>query len=269
LAKNSGIFLLYLQITGAKPEDAFEIAVPVTRTSAEDFYVGKRGVFFTIAGRELDAQIVQIVANPISLWDSIKDPFRRVSGMVGGRLTQISASIQKESEKAITTSPSDQQIIQKGMREAQQTTAQPAASAPLPSQPAGIPNGQRNSSTARDLMVGGGLLIAGLGTALKFVVDAAKSLTQPRTLQVLLIMIGIFIVTSILAAVISAWKKLRQRDLGVLLQASGWSINGRMRLIRPMARIFCRKARIPKGASKHHKELLVPLARLASKKHRY
>ncbi len=105
-----------------------------------------------------------------------------------------------------------------------------------------------------------------MATALKFVVDAAKQLTQPRTLQVLSLMIGIFIVISILIATISALKKLRQRDLGVLLQASGWAINGRMRLIRSMARLLCRKTRIPKGARRHHKELLVPLEKAARKK---
>jgi hypothetical protein len=115
-------------------------------------------------------------------------------------------------------------------------------------------------------MIGTGLLVAGLGTALKFVVDAAKALAQPRTLQILLIMIGVFLIISILAALISAWRKLRQRDLGVLLQASGWAINGRMRLIRPMARIFCRRTRVPKGANKHYRERLFSLERRGRKR---
>ena len=267
VAKNSGIFLIYLQITGAKPEDALEIAVPVTRGSAKDFYVGKRGVFFTVAGVELDAQITQIVDNSISLWDSIKEPFRRVQGMVGGRISQISTAIQKESEKGIATTPVDQQIIQKEMQQAQQTTSQTAPVTPTtqPPQLSVAPAIQRSSNT-RDLMVGTGLLVAGLGTALKFVVDAAKALAQPKTLKVLLIMVGVFLIISILAALISAWRKLRQRDLGVLLQASGWAINGRMRLIRPMARIFCRKTRVPEGANKHHIERLFSLERRARRK---
>jgi len=267
VAKNSGIFLIYLQITGAKPEDALEIAVPVTRGSAKDFYVGKRGVFFTVAGVELDAQITQIVDNSISLWDSIKEPFRRVQGMVGGRISQISTAIQKESEKGIATTPVDQQIIQKEMQQAQQTTSQTAPVTPTtqPPQLSVAPAIQRSSNT-RDLMVGTGLLVAGLGTALKFVVDAAKALAQPKTLKVLLIMVGVFLIISILAAFISAWRKLRQRDLGVLLQASGWAINGRMRLIRPMARIFCRKTRVPEGANKHHIERLFSLERRARRK---
>ncbi|MBD3182711.1 hypothetical protein GF312_10485 [Candidatus Poribacteria bacterium] len=269
LAKNSGIYLLYLQVTGFKTEDSFEIAVPVTRGNGKQFYVGKRGVFFTIMGRELDAQIVQIVENPISLLDSIKDPFRRLYALIGGRISQISSSIQKESEKAIITSPSDQQIIQRELQQAQQTTArsQEASEVGQQARTSETPRTEiQRSGTARDIMIGTGLLVAGLGTALKFIVDAAKQLTQPKTLQVLLIMVGVFIIIGVTASFISALLKLRQRDMGVLLQASGWSINGRMRLIRPMAKLFCRKTKIPKGSRKKHKELLVPLERLARKR---
>lgn len=270
LARNSGICLLYLQITGSRPEDNYEIAVPVTKGSAKNIYVGKRGVFFTVAGRELDAQIVQIVENPISLWQSIKEPFRRVKAMLGARFSQISSSIQKESEKTIIGTPPKQQSFQVGAILAQDESGQSGSSAPA-SQTRPVESSDtsqetsRSSGTARDMMIGVGLLVAGLGTAIKFLADAAKQLTQPRTLQVLLIMIGVFILVSILATGASAWWKLRQRDLGGLLQASGWAINGRMRLIRPMARFFCRKTRIPKGSRKYHRELLVPMERLARK----
>ncbi|MBM3238734.1 hypothetical protein FJZ31_20785 [Candidatus Poribacteria bacterium] len=273
LAKNSGIYLLYLQITGAKPEETFEIAVPVTRGDAKNFYVGKRGVFFTVTGQELDAQIMQIIENPISLWESIKEPFRRVYAMIGARFTQVATAIQKETETAITGTTSSQQTIQTGLRQVQQTADQPAASTAVqpqpPAMPAGVPGptvpGTTRNSTLRDLMIGAGFLVAGVGTAMKFLVDAARQLTQPQTLYMLLIMIGIFLVVTILVTALAAWKKLRQRDLGVLLQASGWAINGRMRLIRAMARFFTRKTRIPKGARRHRKELLIPLEHLSRK----
>lgn len=261
IAKNSGICLIYLLVTGSKTEETFEIAVPVTRGNLKDTYIGKRGVFFTINGKEMDAQIVHVVENPISLWETIKEPFRRVYAMIGSRFSQIAQAIQKESEKTIIGTQTDQQAIQSSLTQAQQVPSVQAQ------QPISIPTAEsaKTSGNIRDIMIGIGFLAAGLGTALKFLTDTARQLTQPQTLQVLLIMIGIFLGVAILTAGISGWIKLRQRDIGILLQASGWSINGKMRIIRPMARFFCRKARIPKGAKKYRKELLTSIEKLARK----
>ena len=270
LAKNSGICLIYLHVTGAGSDEKFDIAVPVTRGGTQDLYIGKRGVFFNISGKELDAQIVQIVENPISLWESLKEPFRRVYNMIGSRFAQLATTVQKESEKAITGTAVDQTSIQTGLSRVQQATPQTPATpqptpVPPPTTPTAVPDTSRPAGNLRDIMIGVGFLAAGFGTALKFLTDTAKQLTQPKILQVLLIMIGVFITVTVLATGFTAWRKLRQRDLGVLLQASGWAINGRMRLIRPMARFFCRKARLPKGSSKHRKELLKTIERLARK----
>jgi len=269
LAKNSGICLIYLHVTGSRPEEAFDIAVPVTRGGTSELYVGKRGVFYSKSGKQFDAQIAQILENPISLWESLKEPFRKVFSMIGARFAQISSSIQKESEKAISATTTDQTAIQKGMTEVQQqpVPSQQQTPAPTPT-PVLQPTAQETTKTtgnARDVMIGVGFLAAGLGTALKFLADTAKQLTQPETLRMLLIMIGIFLAISLILTAVSALLKLHRRNLGVLLQASGWAINGKMRLIRPMARFFCRKVRVPKGSYKQRKELLKPIERLARK----
>jgi hypothetical protein len=190
--------------------------------------------------------------------------------MIGSRFAQLATTIQKESEKTIAGTAVDQASIQTGLSRVQQTTPQTPATpqptpVPLPTTPTAVPDTSRPAGNLRDIMIGVGFLAAGFGTALKFLTDTAKQLTQPKTLQVLLIMIGVFIAVTTLATGLTAWRKLHQRDLGILLQASGWAINGRMRLIRPMARFFCRKARLPKGSSKHRKELLKTIERLARK----
>jgi hypothetical protein len=257
LGKNSGIYLLYLQITGPKPEDNFEIAVPVTSGNSQGFYVGRRGVFFTITGRELDAQITQIVENPISFWELIKEPFRRFGAVITTRLDQLTATIQKEAETSIgKAGTSIETQIQTGIREAPQAAQRPATlTTPSAATPAAPPEPvrtepARHSGTVRDLMIGTGFLIAGLGTALKLLSDAARQLSNPQTLQTLLMIIGVFVGLITLITAINAWRKVRRRDLGVLLQASGWAINGRVRLTRPLTRFFCYKARLPKGAKK-------------------
>ncbi len=255
LAKNSSLYLLYIRLFGDKSETPFEIAVPVTAGNAKGFYVGKRGIFLTWSGKEFDAQIIKIIENPINLWESMKQPFRRLISMITSRFTQMTATLQKEAETNIAGTPATNQKLQSNLQQIKQS--------PLPVQPSAAQPDQALQSSAsaptkstRDIMIGAGFLVAGLGTALKFLVDAAKQLTQPETLRILLFMIGIFLAVTVIINSITAAKKLRQRDLSVLLQASGWALNGRMRLIRSMASFFSRKASYPKGARKHHRELI-------------
>jgi hypothetical protein len=42
-----------------------------------------------------------------------------------------------------------------------------------------------------------------------------------------------------------AWLKLRQRSLGPILDASGWAINGRMRINLPLGRSLSQTAKVP------------------------
>ena len=256
LAKNSGIFLLYLQVTGPQPADNFEVAVPVTRGNPDGLYVGRRGVFFTVAGRELDAQIVLVVDNPVSFWHQMKAPLRFVRGLISKRFDQMSTGLQKEVETSVGKAGAQiEGSLQAGMREAPGVAAETAAlGAPRePIATAPPPVRQESGRTAgntRDLMIGVGFLIAGLGTALKFLADAAKQLTNPQTLHVIAIIVAVFAAVIVLITAISAWSKLRRRDLGGLLQASGWAINGRLRLTRPMARLFTRRTPLPRESEK-------------------
>jgi len=264
LARNGGMYLLYLQITGSDPaKDNFEVAVPVTRGSARNFHVGKRGIFYTLTGKELDAQIVQIVENPISFWESMKDPFRRVWALITRRFEQIAASIQKETETAIgATGVSVERSIQMGLRQA----VPPAGQTAVSPAPVTVHEPARPSGTLRDIMIGAGFLTAGLSTAFKLLTDSARQLSNMQTLTTLLIIITIFLAVTVLATALNACKNLRRRDLGIILQASGWAVNGRMRLIKPMSRFFSRRVRIPRTARKHRKDLLIPIEKLARQK---
>ena len=254
LAKNSGIFLLYLTVSGSNPEEDFEIAVPLTSGGSHGFYIGRQGVFFTTDGRELDARIVGIIDNPISLWESMKAPIRNIQNLITRRFEGLTTIVQKEAETSIgTTAARVETSIQGGLRAAPRavtTTPAPTPSAPSGNVPPARPETPPNSGNVRDFMIGTGFLVAGLGTAFKFLADTAKQLTNPQTLLILVTVLAIFFIITVTIMALSAWARLRRRDLGVLLQASGWAINGKMRLTASMARLFTRKTLIPKGARK-------------------
>ena len=47
-----------------------------------------------------------------------------------------------------------------------------------------------------------------------------------------------------------AWLKLRERSLGPILDASGWAINGRMKINLPLGRSLSQVAQVPDNAQR-------------------
>jgi hypothetical protein len=261
-AKNSGMYLLYLRVSGPAPQDNYEIAVPVTRGDPQRLYVGRRGIFLGVSGKELDAQVVQVVENPVGVSYAVKGPLRRLQAMVAGRAEQLTGVAQKEAETSVAKVATDVEAsVQEGIRRAQQAAPPSAPVSPADAPTAAAP--VRSSVSARDLLVGGGVALAGVGTALKFLTDVAAQLMDVATLLRLFGVLGAFVGLITVTTVINVWWRLRRRDVGVLLQASGWAINGRMRLTGPMARLFTRPARIPPNATLERWDVVRQIEKIA------
>lgn len=260
LAKNAGLFLLYLRVTGAHPSETFEVVVPVTRGSSIGLYVGRRGVFYGLDGKEYDAEITQIIENPINFWESIKEPFRRLRDLITTRAELIAQSVHKEAETRVTQVTSRLETgVQSSLRTAPQTEPSPEASSP--------PAAPKTTAGARDLMIGTGFVVAGLATSLKFLADTAEKLRQPgallRLFYVLSASAGAFLAAIMAVTALTAWLKLRRRDLGILLQAGGWAINGRIRVTAKMGRLFVRPVTLPRNAKRLRRDLVSSLEKLS------
>src|SRR5262249_22042045 len=79
VAAASLIYLVYAAITEKDTAAAaYEVVAPVTAGERGRLRVGKRGIFIDVAGKEWDAQIVEILENPISVREAMFAPFRRV-----------------------------------------------------------------------------------------------------------------------------------------------------------------------------------------------
>lgn len=259
VAQHSDIYLLYLTVSGPLPEDHFEIVVPVTRGNPKIFYMGQRGVFFTTRGRELDARIVQIVENPISLRQSMLMPFRRMRDVLSQRFEQLTSSIHKDAEAKVATAGSEvAATVQEGVRTAPVQAEAAITEAPspttAPAHPA--PPAEQRSTGARDMLVGAGFLLAGVGAAFKFLVDTFSQLGDPETLWTVFLVGSVLVVTVVLFTALHAWLKLRRRDLAGVLQAGGWAMNAHLRLNRKMVRFFVRPAALPPGAGKTRRDRL-------------
>ncbi|MCK4851580.1 MAG: hypothetical protein KAS86_00555, partial [Candidatus Omnitrophica bacterium] len=220
VADKSYMYLLYLEVTGREAEDIkFEIMAPVTSGTADGLRIGKRGIFFTTDGREWDAEIVDITANPVSIWESVKAPFGQFAGFIKTQIDKFGSSGQGGLETALS---------------------RPSA-----------------SGITRDLLLGGSIAIAALGTAFAFIV---KALSQVKPVHVLAALGGIIIIV-LLPGIIMGVTRIRKRDLSVLLEASGWAVNVRMRLGSALGRLFTHTPRLPKGARRERRDTVTQFVR--------
>jgi len=215
ISQRSSLYLLYVEVTGRQDKDIkFEIVAPVTSGSSEGLCVGKRGIFFTVDGREWDAEVVDIVVNPISVWESVKAPFQKIVDFVREQIEKMTKS---SDEKAVSMASS--------------------ASA---------------SGTARDLMLGGGLAIAALGSSFAYI---TKALSEVKPVQVLVALLGLAMVV-LLPSIFAGFVKIRKRNMGGLLEASGWAVNVHMRLNMKMGRLFTHTPHLPKDARKERRDIV-------------
>ncbi|MDP8216199.1 MAG: hypothetical protein P9L98_02610 [Candidatus Kaelpia imicola] len=216
IAKNSFIYLLYLEITGRQEKDIkFEIVIAVTSGSTGRLRIGKRGIFFTIDGIEWDAEVVDVVENPISLWESVRAPFKQITNLVKKQIDKFSKSRQDKLETAISS-----------------------------------PGG---SGIVRDLLLGGGVAIAVLGSAFAYITNV---LSQVKLVHILGMLAGVGGII-LLPGMIIGFTKICKRDMSVLLEASGWAVNVQMRLNTTLGRLFTHTPCLPKGTSRERRDVAV------------
>jgi len=231
IAEKSCMYLLYMAVTGRQDKNInpsttlrvngeqgrtikFEIVAAVTSGTAGRLRLGKRGIFFTIDGREWDAEIVDIVENPISIWESVKAPFQQFTSFIRKQVDKFTKSREGQLEKSFTA---------------------PSA-----------------SGATRDLLLGGGIAIAALGSSFAYI---TKALSGVKPAHILIALAGIAAVV-LLPGIIMGFIKIRKRDMSVLLEASGWAVNVHMRLSAVLGRLFTHVPNLPKDARKEHRDVV-------------
>ena len=238
VAAGSNFFILYVQISPPAGQAPFDVALPVTSGTKGNLCVGKRGVFTDIAGRQLDAQVVQIIENPISILEAMLSPFVRFGKMLGGKIESI-------------TSAAEKQFDSKAAKVLEHPTAAPAAQAQVPAPPRG--------ALAGGLLMGGGVAVAAMGSAMVYTV---KTIANIGPAKILIGVAGAFVAV-LLPVAILAILKLRSRDLSAILEAGGWAINARMRLSFRQGRLFTYAPHLPPGAARQSPRWVLPALGIA------
>ncbi len=230
LAAMSKIYIAYCSCT--RPGGTtMTIAACFMQGDSDYLFVGRHGVFYDRQGRDWDAVITSLAANPISLRQSFWSPYKKfvrlIDEMAAKRAAAADAAsndrLGKVADKAVTA-----------VANAAATNAVQAVQA-APPPPKKLDVG---------VIAAMGVAVGAIGGALATV---SAKLADLQWWQYPLVVVAVMLIIS-LPAVIIAWLKLRQRTLGPILDANGWAINGRVQINIPFGTALTDLAVLPPGS---------------------
>jgi hypothetical protein len=228
LAGLSGIYLAYCECTrGAEKRS---IAAAFTAGDSDQLMVGRNGVFYDRDGKDWDATITKIVDHPISIRQAFWSPYKKLSRLIAEQVQKLAAAKAKASDDMIAGGVAGAQK--------QAEAGKPAAPAPAPA--------PFDAAKFAGIFAAIGLALGALGTALASVVTGFLGL---RWWQMPIAVGGLMLLVSG-PAMAMAWFKLRNRNLGPLLDANGWAVNARAKINISFGTSLTQLARLPEGAER-------------------
>lgn len=212
LAAKSNCCILYLKLTRPAEKAERSVCAVVTAGRVAGLYVGRNGVFCDRDGKYWEAVVTRIVESQVSLAEAFWAPWKKMGEGIAAAVKKFLGERQAKGEAA----------------------AQSALSAQPPSEGQNSQAGAAMASSVAAIGIGIGMI----GAAFASVMAVVSSMTWWQ----ILVGIAAIVVAVSLPSVILAWFKLRRRDIGAILNASGWAVNRQMRFSVKRARAFTRLA---------------------------
>ena len=169
-----------------------------------------------------------MVEAPISVRQAFWSPYQRVARMIGSQLQKLAADRDKDVE-----AQSAARVAKVGTNK-----AEPAAD--------GAKQQAFDIAKFAGIFAAMGLAVGAVGTALVSVVTGFMGLPA---WQMPLVLLGLLLLVSG-PSMLLAWLKLRQRNLGPLLDANGWAVNTRARINIPFGASLTGVAQLPAGSER-------------------
>lgn len=234
LATLSRLYLVYCDCVRRGGSDKMTIAAAMTNGDSDQIIVGRNGLFYDFKGDDWDATVVRIIDHPISLRQAFWQPYKKLGRMVGEQVQKMAAARSRAAEeRALVTAL---HTIDK------KPEAKPAT-----------PQQLFDVGKFAGIFAAIGLAVGALGSAIATTLTGFLKL---QWWQMPLAIAGLLLIVSGPAMVI-AWFKLRQRNLGPILDANGWAINARAKLNIPFGASLTGLARLPEGS---RQQLVDPFA---------
>ena len=216
----SGMYILYCACKSEKMGKAMNIAAVLTDGDVEGIRPGKNAVFYDCDGNDWSAVVTSIVDNPLSLRQAFWSPYKKAARWISDKIGKVASDKAAKGEGTLSNIT-------------QSATTAPAAGAEAATKAAPFDIGKIAGIT---------IAIAAVTGVVTAIVATLKSLAW---WQWIVLIVALMLVIS-LPAVFIAWRKLRRRDLGPVLNANGWAINAASFVRGKFAKSLTKLAVFPK-----------------------
>ena len=222
MAHLSRTCLAYCDMVRKASGEKMTIAAALTAGDADNLMVGRNGLFYDRQGRDWDATITKIIDHPISIRQAFLSPYKRVLRWIEEQVAKRAAAADAASMDKLTT------------------TATGVGTAAQTGKPAGPPP---------KLDIG---IVAALGVAVGGITAALGVMMQAFFGLGMWMPLGIVALILLISgpAMIIAWLKLRQRNMGPILDANGWAVNARAKINIPFGGSLTSCAKLPAGSKR-------------------
>jgi hypothetical protein len=213
-------FLLYCDCAKPATGEKLSIVAAITAGDSDNLMVGRNGVFVDRDGKDWDATVTKLVDSPISIRQAFWSPYKKLLRFVEEQVAKRAAEEEKESNELLTAHAAE--------------AGKAADTGKVDGAPKKFDIG---------VVAALGVAVGGITAALGALLGAFFGLGFWMPLGV----VGLVLLISGPSMLI-AWLKLRQRNIGPLLEANGWAINANARLNVPFGASLTRVAVKPAGS---------------------
>ncbi|MCE5255729.1 MAG: hypothetical protein LLF89_02655 [Spirochaetaceae bacterium] len=227
LASMSNVYLAYCDCS-RKDGSRKSIVAGFTAGDANNLFVGRNGVFYDRDGLDWDACITKIVAQPISIREAFFSPYRWLSKTIGDMVQKRASSAESGVQ---------------GKLAGQAGAAVSAAAGEKKVEPPAVKKIDVGTVAAI------GVALGSIGTMVTTIIGAFVGMGA-------WIPVGIVVILLLISgpSMIQAYLKLRKRNLGPILDAEGWAINGRLKINVPFGGSLTHLAVLPPGSERQLKD---------------
>ncbi len=223
-------YLLYCDCT-RKSGEKRSIVAAVTGGDTDNLMVGRNGVFYDRKGNDWDATVTRIIENPIGIRQAFWSPYKSFVRMVEEQVAKRAAAADQDARRQVTAA---------AMQTAHSDKTKSDEKKPAPK--------KVDVGTVAAI----GVAVGGIATFLSSIFATFFGLGMWMPIG----FIGLLLAISGPAMLI-AWLKLHQRNVGPILDANGWSVNALAKINVPFGAALTQVAALPRGS---RRELRDPFA---------